>query len=480
MKIFWIVLLLVLVLLIAIVLIRTLMTGKKSSRYFFDSDPDKEQMLAHKLSAMVQCETISHRGEEDPDKFRKMHAVMKEQFPLVFETCEVMDLDGNLLLKWKGKSDKRPVMLMSHIDVVPAGDGWTKDPFGGEISDGKVWGRGTADTKGSVMAFYQAAQELMESGFVPKQDVYLCSSCTEEIAGNGAGKIVAWLKEHNVHLAMLCDEGGGIVSNPMAGVSGQFAMLGVFEKGHGDVKFIARSHGGHSAAPPKNTPLVRLGAFMNDIEKHGCMDVEFEPAVKAMLTTLAPYSSFGLKLVFANLWLFEPLLKKVLPALSPQAAAMLQTTVAFTRAQGSDGFNVIPQEAWVSANMRFIPHQKAKESVEAISRVAEKYGLETEILELSDPSPAVDIESKQFQLALKTIEKTFPTLAGIPYVVTGGTDCRFYNDVSDACIRFAPLVYGPEQMEGMHGLDENIETNCLCGAVEYYKNLLSLLKGTEL
>lgn len=453
---------------------RTVLMGQKRSEYVPAPDLDRENLYAKKLSTMVRCETVSVREQPDPEKFRRFHKVLEELYPTVFDKCEKYDIDGNLLLKWPGRSDQAPIMLMSHQDVVPAGPGWSHDPFGGDIADGKVWGRGAADTKCSVMAFYQAAEELLQEGYVPPVDVYLSSSCTEEVGGDGAPKIAAWLKERGIRLAMLCDEGGGIITEPIRGIPGNFAMVGIFEKGHGDVKFTARGAGGHSSMPPKNTPLARLGKFVARVETKNPMTVKFSPEVEEMFSRLAPYANFPLRLVLGNLWLFRPLLKKALPMVSPQAAAMLQTTVAFTRAQGSDGYNVIPQEAWVTANMRFIPHQKAQESVAVMRELAKRYDLETEVLTASDPSPSLDLNGQAFHITEAAIARTFPGLPVSPYVVTGGTDCRFYTEVCDSCVRFSPVIFGPEQMRGMHGIDETIETNCLPAAVDYYKNIIRM------
>lgn len=468
---------LVILLLLAAV-IRTLLQGRKTSSYIPNPNKEKEELCANKLSRMIQCETVSVRDEPQPEKFRRFHQLMRELYPTVFEACEAMDLDGNLLLLWKGESSKDPIMLMSHMDVVPAGSGWSHEPFGGEISDGKVWGRGAADTKASVMAFYQAVEDLLAEGYVPPVDVYLCSSCTEEVGGDGAPKIVQWLKDHNVRLSMLCDEGGAIITEPIGGIPGNFAMIGVYEKGTGDVKFTARSHGGHASAPGKNTPIPRLAKFISRVEKKTPMKVMLSQEVEEMFRRLAPYASFPLHLVLGNLWLFKPLLKKVLPMISPQGAAMLQTTVAFTMQKGSDGYNVIPQEAYVTANLRFIPHQKVKESVSVLATLAQKYGVETQVLTANDPSPRLDLRGRAFRMTEEAITKVFPGLPASPYIVTGATDCRFYSDVCDSCVRFAPVIYGPEQMKGMHGIDESIETACLPGAVEYYKMIIKLQKKT--
>ena len=191
-----------------------------------------------------------------------------------------------------------------------------------------------------------------------------------------------------------------------------------------------------------------------------------------MFETLAPYASFPMKWIFSNLWLFRPVLLQVLPAISAQAGAMIRTTIAFTMQSGSAACNVMPQEATVSANMRFIPHQGMKESLAVIEKRAKKYGLTMEVLQATDYTASADLSGEAFQTVCRVVEETFPGCPHSPYVMTGATDARFYQEICDHVFRFAPVIYGPEQMKGMHGLNENIEVSCLPGAVDFYKNLI--------
>lgn len=461
-----------LVLLLLIAVVRTLLMPNKRSDYAAPEADDKALLLAQKLSKMIRYDTTSHANVHEEEKFLGFHKVLEELFPLVHEKLERTVIDGNLLYYWKGKSSEKPILLMSHQDVVPAEGEWLHEPFSGDIADGKVWGRGASDTKCSVMAFFEAVEELLREGYTPECDVYLASSCTEEWAGDGAPKIVEELKRRGVELFIVCDEGGGIISEPIGGIKGNFAMVGVFEKGKADVKFTARSTGGHASAPAKNTPIARLAAFVNEVETHTPFRRKFLPEVSAMFARLAPYAPFGLKLVMGNLWLFAPIMKPVLGRISAQAGAMLQTTIAFTMQSGSDAYNVLPQEATLGANMRFIPHQGEKESLEIIKALAAKHGLETEIVHSNDYTEPVDINGEAFSLVEKVIGETFPGLPVSPYVMTSATDAQFYQPICPSCIRFAPVIYGPEQMKGMHGLNENIEYNCLPGAVSFYQNLI--------
>lgn len=456
-----------------IAVVRTLLTPKKVSTYKPNEDEGESLRLAEKLSEMIKYDTTSHANMAEVEKFLGFHKVLEKLFPLVHEKLEKTEIDGNLLFYWKGERSDKPILIMSHQDVVPAEGEWTHEPFSGDIEDGKVWGRGACDTKASVMAFFEAAEQLLKEGYTPPTDVYLASSCTEEWAGDGAPKIVAELKRRGVELFLLCDEGGAIISEPVGGISGNFAMVGVFEKGKADVKFTAHSTGGHASAPSKNTPIARISSFVNDVEKHSPFKKKMMHEVSAMFSTLAPYAdSFGFRLVLGNIWLFKPVLKAVLPMFSAQAGAMLKTTIAFTMQSGSDAYNVIPQEATLGANMRFIPHQGEKESLEIIKKLAAKHGLETEVIHANDYTPPVDINGEAYKIVEKAIADSFPGLVTSPYVMTGATDAQFYQPICKSCIRFAPIIFGPEQMSGMHGLNECVDCNSLPGAVRFYKNLI--------
>ncbi|MBQ1484799.1 MAG: M20/M25/M40 family metallo-hydrolase, partial [Eubacterium sp.] len=241
--------------LLLIALVRTLAAPAKTSKWKAKIEPEREALYSKKLSDMVRYETVSREGVDQREKFLGFHKVLEELFPLVHQNLEKTEIDGNLLFKWKGRSSDRPVVLMSHQDVVPAEGEWLHDPFSGDIEDGKVWGRGTADTKCSVMAFFQAVEELLAEGAVPEQDVYLSSSCTEETGGDGCPKLVAEMKRRGVSPFLVIDEGGAIVDAPIGGIKGYYAMLGILEKGHGDIRLSARSNGGHSSYPPKNSPI---------------------------------------------------------------------------------------------------------------------------------------------------------------------------------------------------------------------------------
>ena len=457
---------------VAAAVAKTLQTPRKVSDFEPAADPERELLYAEKLSKMIQYETVSVRGQIQREKFLGFHKVLEELFPLVHEKLEKTEIDGSLMFKWEGKNHDKPIVLMGHQDVVAAEGKWLHEPFSGDIEDGKVWGRGTADTKCSVMAFLQAAEELLSEGYESEQDIYLCSSNTEEIGGEGAPKTVAELERRGVKPFLVCDEGGAIVSEPLAGFPGNYAMIGVLEKGSGNVKVIARSNGGHSSTPSQNSPIARLSKFVCDIERHNPMTVELEPELVTMFERIAGYGPFYMRFILGNLWLTKPLLKLVGPYLGSEVAALLRTTIAFTQQSGSQGANVLPQEASITVNMRYIPHQDKEESIAVIREIAAKYDLEVEDLGGEGSFPPVKTDGEAFKMVEEVIGEVFPGLPAIPYVMTGGTDAAYYQRICDACVRFSPILYGPEQMSGMHGLNENVDTVSLPGAVDFYKAII--------
>ena len=434
---------------------------------------NRSMQYAEILSKLIQVETISSRENKNIEKFRGFHKVLRETFPNLFATAECEEFEGNLLLKWKGTDPSlKPVLLMNHHDVVEASGEWTHPAFSGAIADGKVWGRGTLDTKGGLAMMFQAAEELIKEGFTPKRDTYFVTACTEETGGEGGDAISLELQKRGIEFHMVLDEGGMIMYDPIGGADGTFAMIGVGEKGYVDLKFIATSNGGHSSAPGKNTPLVRLGKFMAEAEKAECFDVYMSDTVKEMLSRFAPTMSGIMKTACSNINAFKPVLKKVMPMISPAGAALLRTTLAFTMSKGSEGANVIPQEAWVVGNMRFSHHQGKKSSIDAIAALAKKYDIETVVIDDGIESGITDFKGDAFKFMEKAVNEIFPDYKPVPYVMNAATDSRYFNRVCKDCVRFVPFKIDNQQLNSVHGIDENVDVATLAPAVDFYRYVL--------
>ncbi len=433
---------------------------------------ERTNCYAQRLSQLIQHETISCDKQNNLSKFYSFQCTLKEMFPTLFNISQMEDFHGSFLLRWSGESSDSPIMLMNHHDVVEAPGVWKYPPFSATIADGKIWGRGTLDTKAGLWAMLQAADELAQTGFKPKNDIYFMSGCNEETNGSGADEISTVLKEREIRFTMVLDEGGMILHEPIGGAKGTYAMIGVGEKGCTDLKFIARSSGGHASTPGRNTPLVRLGQFMAAVEKSKIFKVDISPAISQMFQRVSSSMKQPLRFILGHPGLFKPLLLKIIPRVSATAGAMLKTTIAFTMSSGSDGTNVLPQEAWVIGNMRFSHHQGENNSIEAIKKLARQYEIETVVMKPGISSPLSDYHSNAFGFIEKAVCTVFPGVIPSPYIMTGASDCRFMGRISDNCFRFAPFQITHEQMDSVHGLNENLDLNTLVPAVEFYKYII--------
>ena len=435
----------------------------------------RTQKYAETLAELIRMETMSYDVQPDKTVFYQFQELLREKFPHIFAVVEYEDFDGSFLLKWKGKEngEKAPILLMNHQDVVGATGEWRFPPFSAEIADGKIWGRGILDDKGGVWAMLQAADELAMEGFVPKRDIYFMSSCSEERTGIGADMISAALKERGIRFEMVLDEGGMIVSEPIAGAKGKYAMVGVGEKGCVELKFTARSEGGHASTPESNVPLVRLGKFMAEVDNGKPFRSQLSPTVCTTFNRVSRGMNGPVKFLLQNARFFKGLFAFVIPKISATAAAMLKTTIAFTMCSASGESNVLPENAWVIGDMRYSHHQGGEDSIRMISEIAKKYDIETEVVSSMFDSPISDTESYAFKTVENAIARIFPDVITTPYIMTGASDSRYLSRVCDNCIRFSPFTIDSQQLESIHAVNENLDLSCLVPAVEFYRFIIT-------
>ena len=436
---------------------------------------ERQDRYVSAYQKMIRIDTVSDPDNgSDPENFKKFRDLMWELFPHIKDACEVREFDGSVLMEWKGKDGSiAPVLFMNHYDVVPASGEWKYPPFSGEIAEGKIWGRGTLDDKSGVFAMMQAAEELAEGGFRPERTIYFEMACNEETLGQGADEISAWLMDRGIRLDMVFDEGGDILYEPLSGAKGTFAMIGVGEKSVVNLKFTAKSDGGHASTPGRDTPIARLARFITYVEKRRVFDVELAPATVEMLRRFAPYMGRMGRILEKADSMKKPL-GRLMPKLGATANALVTTTIAFTMAGGGEATNVIPREAWVIGDMRCSHHQGMVDSINEISMAAKKFGLEVEITEQSIESEITDFNGRAFRLVEEAVAATLPFVdACAPFIMTGGSDSRFFGRLCDQCIRFLPYLISEEQMESIHGVNECLDIDTLVPAVDYYKYMLT-------
>lgn len=418
-------------------------------------DIDLPEDIFQNLSKGLQYKTISFNEEAIPDStaFFGFHRFLRETFPLTHAKLSLDKINSySLLYTWEGSNpSKKPIILMSHQDVVPVDqptlDNWEAGPFDGVITDTDIIGRGTLDDKGTLIGLLEAVEKLLEESFVPLQTIYLAFGHDEEVGGsNGAAQIANHLKAKGVNAAMALDEGGFLAENLIPGINSPVAMVNLAEKGFASFRLIVETKGGHSSAPPKENTIGMLAQAIVDLENNQ-LPYKLVKPVDSNLEYLGAELPFFKKLAFANPWLFE---KPILEALNAH------TTTAPTIIDGGLKNNVIPTVAEATINFRILPG----ETIESVKKhientISDKIKVEP-VGFLTNPSPVSSIDSEAYKNLEKTIRDMFPNSIVVPGLVGGGTDARYFYDISDDVYRFYPIRMGPEGLSRFHGIDEKI------------------------
>lgn len=437
---------------------------------------------ARHLSEAVQIKTISNQNKADNQwaEWDRLHAWLAATYPAAHAamTREILP-NKALVYTWTG-SDKalKPIVLMAHQDVVPITPGtekdWKHDPFGGAIAEGAVWGRGSIDDKGSLVAIFEGLEALAKSGFTPKRTVIIVSGQDEEAGGSGARAAAALLKSRGVQAEWVLDEGSAAINDhPITGKPA--AVIGIAEKGYATLRVTAPASGGHSSAPPKETGVAVLARAITAITEKP-FPLELKGPGMQMVETLGADSSFVTRMAIANPWLFGPILKSTF-AKTGTGAALLHTTIAPTMLKGSPKENVLPQDATAWINYRIAPGQ-TPDDVMARAREATR-GLKVELAwdrppELPSPISSTTSEGWKLLSALASDGGKLPVAPGL---VTAGTDSRYMSPITSDIYRYQALLGSMNTFGMIHGTNEHMTVENLARMTTFYARLVASAAG---
>lgn len=334
-----------------------------------------QDAMVQRFATAIQFRTISFENPADRDtvEFAAFLDFIEREYPLVHERLERQLFNRYTpLYFYQGTNPAlEPVLLMGHYDVVPVDstdiDGWDFAPFSGEVSGGFIYGRGTLDNKITVMALLETAENLLSEGYEPVRSIYFSFGHDEEIGGNdGALQVSRYLEDNDIKLDFVLDEGGIVLTdNPLA--NKPVALVGVAEKGYLSLELIVRTQGGHSSQPPKEMAIAILSDAVSKVSSKK-FPTRLDGATEKMFDSIASKMLFLNRMVYANRWLFDDVMRRNM-ASEPRSAAMIQTTIAPTMIRAGVKDNVLPNEARAVVNFRLLPGD-SHEDVETFVRNA--------------------------------------------------------------------------------------------------------------
>lgn len=440
---------------------------------------------AEHLSKALTFQTIARTDpkETEWEEFRKFRDFLEESYPLIHKnlTKEIIT-DASLIFHWKGKdSSLKPIALLSHQDVVPVTPGteddWKYPPFSGHNDGEFIWGRGALDMKNHLICLMEAIETLLEEGYQPERDVYLCFAHDEEVNDNGlsgAVDIVKTLKARGIHLDSVLDEGGAFLTVKIKGIIDQsIAGIGMAEKGYSDYRITVNAKGGHSSQPPVHSALGDLAEVIRDLERHQ-FKAKLMPFMMDLFTSAGKRVCYPARLITCNIPILKPLILAICKKIPP-AACLTRTTTAVTMAKGSPASNVLPQSASCTVNFRQMPGTSVKDVENHIRKVVKNKDIKIELLGCKEVSKFATKDSQAYRAIDEICSRTDPKKNFVaPFLVMSSTDAYHYGEICDNVLRFSPFRVSAELLMRTHATNECCPVDTLDEAVSFFKRYIRL------
>ena len=367
---------------------------------------------------------------------------------------------AQLIARIRGSGAKRPVILLAHMDVVGVErERWKFDPFGGDIEDGYLYGRGAIDDKGMLTANLMTMlliRRMMASGATLARDIVFVATSDEEAGGQWG---MGWLVENHPELLdaeFALNEGGRtrIIEGGRTYLAVQSA-----EKVSHVVTLTAHGSAGHAAIPLPDNAIFRLGRALEQLSRH-VEPVMLTDTTRLFFSRLLDiWPNAQQKRAMHDLTLGTRAASEhgaTLLSATPVFNAILRNGISPTMLRAGKQFNVIPDSATADFNVRTLPGQSIDEVVERMRAAIREPHVALEITHRGEEAPASDAESPMFEAIAAAAHELDPAIAVVPYLSTGVTDSARLRRLGVKAYGLLPFPMAQADEERMHGNDERV------------------------
>ena len=366
----------------------------------------------------------------------------------------------NLIARLPGSGTAPPLLMQGHVDVVTTADQqWQHDPFGGELIDGMIWGRGALDMKSGVAMMVAAFLKMQMEGVTPLGDIILTVLSDEEASGGyGAKFLVDDHPEQFENVQFAIGEFGGFTMQ-LAGRT--FYPIMVSEKQHCGLKLTMRGPGGHGSSPIQGGAMAKLGQILTKLDQNR-LPVHITPEVRAMYQAIAVNVPFPTSFIL-RLLLNPSLTNQMLGVMGPmrqQFDALLRHTVSPTIVRGGYKNNVIPSEVSVELDGRILPGFQPDHLLQELRQLlGSDFDIEIKYYDPGPPAPNMAL----FDTLADILRRTDPDGIPIPLVLPGVTDARHFARLGIQTYGFLPMQLPPDFnfTATIHAADERIPAAAL-------------------
>jgi acetylornithine deacetylase/succinyl-diaminopimelate desuccinylase-like protein len=379
----------------------------------------------------------------------------------------------NLVARYRGTgAGGRPILLMAHIDVVPASrEDWSFEPFEFRELDGHYYGRGTRDNKAGAAMLVSNFIRYRQEGFVPSRDLIIVLTGDEETTGDS---IKGLLEDHrdlvDAEFALNTDGGGGELRD---GKATAFSVQ-TAEKVYLSFQLDVRDKGGHSSVPGPDNAIYRLSEALVRLSKFA-FPVRLNDTTRTFFDRAAENQPAAIARDMRALARKDDMeAAGRLAAGSPFYNAMMRTTCVATQLSGGHAENALPQLARATVNCRMLPDDPPDRVEATLRKVLAEPALEISRIDPPTPSPASPLRPDVMDPIEKLAAEMWPGVAVVPQMSTGATDGAFTRNAGIPTYGVS-AIFAPIDDIRAHGRDERVGVEEYHTAGEFWHRLVAAL-----